>query len=290
MARRQPSVTFILGRSIFENISLTQEMIHSINKPARGGNVVLKLDMAKAYDSVGWNLLHHVLSAFGCFEHICHLQTMYFFAMILSGNEWNSKSKASVRAIARTLEIYETWFGQKVNKDKSSIIFSKHITAARKRSLLRITGFYEETLPFKYVGVPIICGRLKLVHLDEVVGKIQERIDGWKARLLSNGARLLLIKHVLGSIPIHLLSILQVPKSVIVSLNRCFGNFFWGMKEGKPKKHWRAWDGRCKPVQEGEAGIRNIAETQKELHMKFAWKILTENSQWSRFFKAKYVK
>lgn len=127
------------------------------------------------------------------------------------------------------------------------------------------------------------------IRLDEVVGKIRERIDGWKARLLSNGARLLLIKIVLSSIPIHILSILRGPKSVIVSLNRCFGNFFWGMKEGKPKKHWRAWDLLCKLVQEGGVGIRSLADVQKALHMKFAWKILTENSLRSRFFKGKYV-
>lgn len=39
---------FILGRSIFENISLTQEMIHSINRPSHGGNFVMKIDMIKA--------------------------------------------------------------------------------------------------------------------------------------------------------------------------------------------------------------------------------------------------
>ncbi|KAF5472484.1 hypothetical protein F2P56_009201 [Juglans regia] len=208
---------FIPSKSIFENISLTQEMIHSINKPVRSGNVVLKLI---------WLRQTIVLIGISYF-------TFYLLLVFLN-------CKASVRAIARTLKIYETWSGQKVNKDRSSIIFSKHITVARKRSVLRITGFSEGTLPFKYLGVLIIYGRLKLVHLDEVVGKIRERIDGWK--------------------------------------------------EGKPKKHWRAWDRMCKPVQEGGVGIRNIAETQKALHMKFAWKILMENSQWSRFFKAKYVK
>lgn len=47
---------FISGRSIFENINLTQELVHSINKPVRGGNIMLKIDMAKTYDSVDWSL------------------------------------------------------------------------------------------------------------------------------------------------------------------------------------------------------------------------------------------
>lgn len=64
---------FIHVRNIFENISLTQEMVHSINKPCRGRNVMLKIDMAKAYDSVEWNFLFHVLSLFGFSLAVCHL-------------------------------------------------------------------------------------------------------------------------------------------------------------------------------------------------------------------------
>ncbi|KAG6682925.1 hypothetical protein I3842_13G166800 [Carya illinoinensis] len=64
---------FIQGRSILENISLTQEMVQSINKKVRGGNVVLKIDMAKAYDSVAWKFLIQVMAAFGFSEPVCCL-------------------------------------------------------------------------------------------------------------------------------------------------------------------------------------------------------------------------
>ena len=43
---------FVKGRSISENIMLAQEIIHHIKKPNIGSNVIIKLDMAKAYDSV----------------------------------------------------------------------------------------------------------------------------------------------------------------------------------------------------------------------------------------------
>lgn len=44
--------TFITGRSIFENITLAQEMAHSINKKTKCGNVILKVEMVKGYDRV----------------------------------------------------------------------------------------------------------------------------------------------------------------------------------------------------------------------------------------------
>lgn len=38
---------FISGRLITKNVTLTQEIIHSIAQPNQGGNIVTKLDMAK---------------------------------------------------------------------------------------------------------------------------------------------------------------------------------------------------------------------------------------------------
>ena len=45
---------FVKGRSISENILLAQEIIHGNKKPREGSNVVIKLDMVKAYDRVSW--------------------------------------------------------------------------------------------------------------------------------------------------------------------------------------------------------------------------------------------
>lgn len=48
---------YVRGRSIAENVMLAQEIIHGIKKTKEGGNVVIKLDMEKAYDRVSWPLL-----------------------------------------------------------------------------------------------------------------------------------------------------------------------------------------------------------------------------------------
>ncbi|XP_058111992.1 uncharacterized protein LOC131255311 [Magnolia sinica] len=41
---------FVQGRSMVESIALAQEMARELNRKVRGGNIVLKLDMEKAYD------------------------------------------------------------------------------------------------------------------------------------------------------------------------------------------------------------------------------------------------
>ncbi|XP_073122746.1 uncharacterized protein [Henckelia pumila] len=64
---------FMPGRMIADNILLAHELTHSINLPARGGNVILKLDMAKAYDRVQWSFLLDVLRRFGFSEKVVRM-------------------------------------------------------------------------------------------------------------------------------------------------------------------------------------------------------------------------
>ncbi|XP_073023571.1 uncharacterized protein [Primulina eburnea] len=64
---------FVPGRMISDNILLAQELTHSITLPTRGGNVILKLDMAKAYDRVQWHFLFDVLRHFGFSERVVAL-------------------------------------------------------------------------------------------------------------------------------------------------------------------------------------------------------------------------
>ncbi|XP_012857061.1 PREDICTED: uncharacterized protein LOC105976337 [Erythranthe guttata] len=56
---------FVQGRLISDNILLAQEMVHSISVRCRNPNLILKLDMAKAYDRVQWRFLFRVLELMG---------------------------------------------------------------------------------------------------------------------------------------------------------------------------------------------------------------------------------
>ncbi|XP_031287891.1 uncharacterized protein LOC116146622 [Pistacia vera] len=80
---------FILGRSIFENITLAQELVHSLNKKTKGGNIMVKIDMAKAYDHVDWKFLLNVLTSFGFSSQVCNLVrecvTCPWFSIMMNG-------------------------------------------------------------------------------------------------------------------------------------------------------------------------------------------------------------
>ncbi|XP_058099686.1 uncharacterized protein LOC131244037 [Magnolia sinica] len=56
---------FVKGRSITENVTMALEAMRNIDRKARGGNLILKLDLEKAYDRVDWVFLKKVMRRFG---------------------------------------------------------------------------------------------------------------------------------------------------------------------------------------------------------------------------------
>nr|XP_016512912.1 PREDICTED: uncharacterized protein LOC107829953 [Nicotiana tabacum] len=69
---------FVKGRSIFENILLTQEIVTDIRLRGKPANVVIKLDMAKAYDRVSWKYLLHVLRKMGFSKNFINMSSGFF--------------------------------------------------------------------------------------------------------------------------------------------------------------------------------------------------------------------
>ena len=80
---------FVQGRHMADNFLLAQEIVSDIKRSNRGGNVLLKLDMMKAYDKVSWLFLIQVLRRFGFsevwIEMIWRLISNVWFSVIVNG-------------------------------------------------------------------------------------------------------------------------------------------------------------------------------------------------------------
>lgn len=152
-----------------------------------------------------------------------------------------------------------------------------------------LSGFEKGAWPCTYLGIPSHVGRVRIGMFDPLITKVHKTLAGWKGRLVSFGGKLILIKHVLSSLPIHMLSVLNLPKGVFSALKGIFSNFLWGSTIENRKRKWISWRKICLPIEEGGLGIRWLSEVQNSLLMKFAWKILQGGSLWARFFSAKYV-
>lgn len=107
--------------------------------------------------------------------------------------------------------------------------------------------------------------------------RIKGKLASWKARLLSNGGKLVLIKHELSSMPLQLLSVLNIPTKVLLDIQRLFLISFWRDRAGKVKKKWITWGKARKPVEDEGLGLGSLHEV-KALLMNFTWKFLHEKS------------
>lgn len=56
---------FVQGRSIAQHVVLAQELIRDLDRKVKEANIVLKLDISKAYDRLEWRFLLRAMEAFG---------------------------------------------------------------------------------------------------------------------------------------------------------------------------------------------------------------------------------
>jgi len=82
-----------------------------------------------------------------------------------------------------------------------------------------------------------------------------QKNDGWKARFLSFGGKLTLLKSVLSPIPIHTLAVWSPPKTGISKMKSVMANWLWD-SNGEHRHHWIAWDSICQSMKEGGLVIR----------------------------------
>lgn len=77
LASIMPAITsvqqrdFINGRSIKDCICLTSEVVNVLHKKTFGGNLSLKVDIAKAFETLDWSFLPNVLESFGFNKVFC---------------------------------------------------------------------------------------------------------------------------------------------------------------------------------------------------------------------------
>ncbi|XP_049391560.1 uncharacterized protein LOC125855975 [Solanum stenotomum] len=269
---------FIGGRGISENILLAQEIINDIKNPARGGNVVLKLDMAKACDRVSWEFLCQALKRFGFSEWWTHL--MYNFI--------SSNCKKPLEMMLKTLKVYEEVSGQLLNKEKSCFAVANNSKAATINKLKNITGMKHQLFPIRYLGCPLITGKKKISHNSVMVSKIIDKIRGWHTKFLSTSGRAILIRHVLLAMPIHLFAATTPPKGTIELIEKYIIRFFWTRQDTRGKYHWASWKNLCYPYEEGGTNFRNLEDMCHAFQTKQWWNLRITTSLWKNFIKDKY--
>jgi hypothetical protein len=191
--------------------------------------------------------------------------------------------------IQAVLDMYEKASSQKLNKNKTSIFFSRNTKAEAKAHILSVAGFSSTRVYEKYLGLPAIIGRSKMRAFGEIKGKVWERINGWKEKFLSQGGKEILFKAVIQAIPTYTMSVFLLPKTLCKDINSMMARFWWGNKENDSKMAWMSWERMGRPKNKGGMGFRDLETFNLALLAKQGWRLLQNpDSLVAKIFKEKY--
>lgn len=118
--------------------------------------------------------------------------------------------------------------GQKLSLPKSMVFFSRNVDS-REAQLISASLNIPATEDLgRYQGMPTINGRVTRHTFQHVIDRVDKRLAGWKARLLSPAGRATLVQSVISTIPCYAKQTAKLPRSICDEVDRKARKFIWG--------------------------------------------------------------
>nr|XP_051207036.1 uncharacterized protein LOC127322116 [Lolium perenne] len=287
---------FLAGRSISETFVYATELVQTCfcrHAPC----VVLKLDFAKAFDSINWASLRKVMLALGFPKLWCDwmddLFTSSRSAVLLNGipGKWIKLMRwlrgwcsATVRsstpcpilqytddtliilradaAVARRLRLLLEQFGAatglRINFQKSTLE-PMHVPPPLLAEIQGVLQCRVEGFPQTYLGLPLSAEKLRLAAFSPLIAKVDKYLSGWRVLLLSPGGSIVLLNAVLDALPTFAMGALELPPRVTTALDRLRRAFLWAATDRVTgAKCLVAWESVCRSKEEGGLGVRSL--------------------------------
>jgi hypothetical protein len=145
--------------------------------------------------------------------HLLFADDLFIFAKATS---------SEARAIKSCLDSYCNWSRQAINNSKSSILFNSNIDTSTINNIKGIILFRPTSSAPYYLGLPLFFGKSKKEVVQPILDKVMGKIEGWRAKTLSQARRTVLIKSTAASIPLYSMSTFILPDSTCNSLDKLF--------------------------------------------------------------------
>eukprot|EP00253_Pinus_taeda_P030987 PITA_30987 len=277
--------------------------------------MIIQLDIVKAYDKLSWSYIRDVLKAYGFDDNWIRLVmafvTTISCSILLNGSP--SRTFNPSRGLRQGDPISPFLFilmmeglgraitaareegriqGPRLTRNGDTLTHQQFVddtmlqgipTVKEAKALKQIlyefslvAGFQRDSLPSKYLGVPLTDKSLRKDIWEAVKNKLKDKVNKWTSRSLNLVGRLVLTKAVLQTIPIFMFSALPTPSGILQQIRNIQRDFLSG--KGEDKKKWAlvAWDKICKLKSHGGLGLHDPVILNRVLGEKLSCRWLKE--------------
>ena len=187
------------------------------------------------------------------------------------------------------LAMYEQASRQQINREKTTLFFSKADAEETKEEITNFLGVPEIKEYEKYLGLPTVMGRNKKASLNYIKEMVWSKLQRWKERLLSQAEREVLLKAVVQAIPTFAMSCFKLPARLCHDIEMLIQKFWWGESGDRRKIHWKNWETLRKHKSDGVLGFKDLVKFNEAMLAKQMWRLMSDRtSLFFRVFSAKF--
>jgi hypothetical protein len=144
-------------------------------------------------------------------------------------------------SLRQVLDQYCASSGQLVSEAKCSMYFSPNVDTDVRAELCSELNIMTEVLSDKYLRQPAMVGVDRSDSFMYLLERIIKRLEGWKEKFLSMGGKEILLKAVIQSVSVYVMSVFNIPKKLLKEMTDAMSSFWWGDTEEHNCIHWMAW-------------------------------------------------
>ena len=126
----------------------------------------------------------------------------------------------SCRVVKNIIDDYCAISGQKVNFHKSAFQTTPKVLNSTKQLIQSTIHITNHIALDKYLGCPIINGRVNRTTFEETVTKTRQQLTKWKANTLSQEGRATLIRSNLAAKPNYIMQNFMLPTKIHKELDQ----------------------------------------------------------------------
>ena len=130
-----------------------------------------------------------------------------------------------------------------------------------------------------------MVGRDRNATFAFIKDRVWKKINSWSSKYLSKAGREVMIKSVLQAIPSYVMSIFQLPPTLINTIEKMMNSFWWGHGRTTQRGiNWMSWEKLSMHKVHGGMGFKDLSAFNLAMLDKQGWKFLTELDSCHSYF------